>query len=259
MEEQLMNIEDVARLYKVSPSTVRRLIESGKLVGRKIGTQWRFDRPEVEAAFERGIISGNRRHRIEHDQVDAGPIPIPIPHPHEQVDTNPIPLPHPHDQEHIDPGPVFDQEHIDPGPVFDQVHMDPDPVDRFTEPGAAPDANLAEERIETLRSTGRTLRSLAAEPIQGALDVHQAQKVAEYSRWLQRASEEIEALADQWERNLAGSPTASSRMQETVKLFNLQYLQLQQKMQQDNRQFTLISNIMKAKHDTAKNAIDNLR
>lgn len=128
-----------------------------------------------------------------------------------------------------------------------------------TVPGAATDANLAEERIETLRSTGRTLRSLAAEPIQGGRDVHQAQKVAEYSRWLQRASEEIEAFAEQWERNLTGSPKASSRMQETDKPFDLQYLQLQQKIQQDNRQFTLISNIMKAKHDTAKNAINNLR
>jgi hypothetical protein len=139
------------------------------------------------------------------------------------------------------------------------VHIDPDPVEGFAEPGAAPDANLVEERIKILRSTGRTLRSLAAEPIQGGLDVQQAQKVAEYSRWLQRASKEIEAFADQWERNLAGSPKADSRMQETVKLFGLQYLQLQQKIQQDNRQFTLISNIMKAKHDTAKNAINNLR
>ncbi|UCF43965.1 MAG: RHS repeat protein [Planctomycetota bacterium] len=41
--------------------------------------------------------------------------------------------------------------------------------------------------------------------------------------------------------------------------YNLQYLQLQNKMQRDNRQFTLISNIMKMKHDTAKNLINNIR
>jgi hypothetical protein len=34
---------------------------------------------------------------------------------------------------------------------------------------------------------------------------------------------------------------------------------LQQKMQADNRQFTTLSNIMKTKHDTAKNAINNVR
>ena len=41
--------------------------------------------------------------------------------------------------------------------------------------------------------------------------------------------------------------------------FNLQYLQLQGKFQQDNRQFTAISNIMKTRHETAKNAIGNVR
>ena len=30
-------------------------------------------------------------------------------------------------------------------------------------------------------------------------------------------------------------------------------------MQADNRQFTLLSNIMKTKHDTAKAAINNIR
>jgi hypothetical protein len=36
--------------------------------------------------------------------------------------------------------------------------------------------------------------------------------------------------------------------------FNLRYLVFQQSMQQENRQFTMISNIMKAKHDEAKAA-----
>jgi len=52
---------------------------------------------------------------------------------------------------------------------------------------------------------------------------------------------------------------ATKQMQEMNMSFNLQYLQLQQKMQSDNRQFTLLSNIMKSKHDTAKNAINNVR
>jgi len=52
---------------------------------------------------------------------------------------------------------------------------------------------------------------------------------------------------------------ATKQMQQMNQSFNLQYLQLQQKMQADNRQFTLMSNIMKTKHDTAKNAINNIR
>ena len=52
---------------------------------------------------------------------------------------------------------------------------------------------------------------------------------------------------------------AAQDFQEMNMSFNMQYLMLQQKMQSDNRQFTLLSNIMKTKHDTAKNAISNVR
>ena len=52
---------------------------------------------------------------------------------------------------------------------------------------------------------------------------------------------------------------ATKEMQEMSQSFNLQYLQLQQEMQQENRQFTLVSNIMKTKHDTVENAISNVR
>jgi hypothetical protein len=52
---------------------------------------------------------------------------------------------------------------------------------------------------------------------------------------------------------------AAEEMQEMSQSFNLQYLGLQQAMQDENRRFTLVSNIMKTKHDTAKNAINNIR
>jgi hypothetical protein len=48
-------------------------------------------------------------------------------------------------------------------------------------------------------------------------------------------------------------------MQEMQMSFNLQYLNLQNKMQNENRQFSTISNVIKTKHDTAKNAINNVR
>ncbi|MCB9555986.1 MAG: hypothetical protein H6707_07770 [Deltaproteobacteria bacterium] len=40
---------------------------------------------------------------------------------------------------------------------------------------------------------------------------------------------------------------------------DLELLVIQSKIQQQNRQFTLVSNVMKARHDTAKAAISNLR
>jgi septal ring factor EnvC (AmiA/AmiB activator) len=52
---------------------------------------------------------------------------------------------------------------------------------------------------------------------------------------------------------------ATKQMQETQMSFNLQYLQLQSQMQNENRSFTAVSNIMKTKHDTVKNSISNIR
>jgi hypothetical protein len=52
---------------------------------------------------------------------------------------------------------------------------------------------------------------------------------------------------------------ATIEMQDMSQSFNLQYLQLQNRISQENRQFTMVSNIMKNKHDTAKNSINNIR
>ena len=52
---------------------------------------------------------------------------------------------------------------------------------------------------------------------------------------------------------------ATKQMQETQMSFNLQYLQLQNQMQHENRSYTAVSNIMKTKHDTVKNSISNVR
>jgi anion-transporting ArsA/GET3 family ATPase len=62
----------------------------------------------------------------------------------------------------------------------------------------------------------------------------------------------------------AGNPqsslvNATQQLQELQLSFNLQYLQLQNQMQQENRSYTAISNIMKTKHDTVKNSISNVR
>lgn len=53
--------------------------------------------------------------------------------------------------------------------------------------------------------------------------------------------------------------SATKQMSEFQASFNLQYLQLQEKIQIDTRQFNLVSNIMKTKHDAAKNALNNVR
>jgi hypothetical protein len=48
-------------------------------------------------------------------------------------------------------------------------------------------------------------------------------------------------------------------MMQQGQLSNLQLLTLQQQIQQENQQFTTVSNVLRAKHDTAKAAVSNIR
>lgn len=49
------------------------------------------------------------------------------------------------------------------------------------------------------------------------------------------------------------------RLQLQSQNFNLQFLQLQEALSQENRRFTALSNILKARHDTSKAVIQNIR
>ena len=72
---------------------------------------------------------------------------------------------------------------------------------------------------------------------------------------------EIEVLANYTtgEASQSSLLQATQQMQETQMSFNLQYLQLQNQMQNENRELTMVSNIMKTKLDTMKNSIANIR
>ena len=72
---------------------------------------------------------------------------------------------------------------------------------------------------------------------------------------------EVSVLADYCSAQLLQSiqeNQGTQEMQETQMSFNLQYLQLQSSMQNESREFTMVSNIMKTKHDTVKNTISNI-
>ena len=52
---------------------------------------------------------------------------------------------------------------------------------------------------------------------------------------------------------------ATQQMQEMQMSFNLQYLQLQEQMQNDSRQYTVLSNVLKSRYDTMKGILANLK
>jgi hypothetical protein len=51
---------------------------------------------------------------------------------------------------------------------------------------------------------------------------------------------------------------ATRALQLQSQSFNLQYLELQESMQRESREFTALSNVMKVKHDSARTAIGNI-
>jgi hypothetical protein len=48
-------------------------------------------------------------------------------------------------------------------------------------------------------------------------------------------------------------------LQRQNQLFSMYYLNLQETLSRENRRFSTISNVMKARHETAKTAINNIR
>jgi translation elongation factor EF-1beta len=60
-------------------------------------------------------------------------------------------------------------------------------------------------------------------------------------------------------KNPAAFSAAVKAMKEMQIAFNLEYLQLQSQIQNEARQYTSISNVMKTNHDTLKNSINNVR
>ena len=48
-EKPYLSIEDVAKSFGVTPTTVYRLAQKGELPGFKIGSQWRFSQDMLES------------------------------------------------------------------------------------------------------------------------------------------------------------------------------------------------------------------
>jgi hypothetical protein len=126
-------------------------------------------------------------------------------------------------------------------------------------------AEFANDRIMKLQQTARTLRELAAQPLPAQLSDKEEREAERHTKWLKDSSQKLDELASRWHSSLAGMEKNQGALSKQIQLtemsqsFNLQYLQLQNDLQQESRQFTLVSNIMKNKHDTAKNSINNLR
>jgi hypothetical protein len=120
--------------------------------------------------------------------------------------------------------------------------------------GAQRFVDCTRARIASLKDLSDALKRAAKLPLDARPQNRADQDALEsYDRWLRARSDEASALAAQ------GELAISRQRQEMIQSFNLQYLQVQKAMQQENRTFSAVSNILKTKHDTVKNSISNMR
>jgi len=123
-----------------------------------------------------------------------------------------------------------------------------------------PAGTITPEARKAVNELGKDLQQLVIS--QRALFEAVGDLDAMYTK-LTRKILEVSRIAGEAEK-AGGSATARlikavEEMRDMSQSFNMQYLMLQNKISQENRQFTMVSNIMKTKHDTAKNAINNIR
>ena len=117
-------------------------------------------------------------------------------------------------------------------------------------PGARADlARVVDQLPGDLAALERSHRAVAEAALQ----------LADLYAKLAGKAEEVARLAVQAGNDRAQLVAVARQLQEMQTSFNLQYLQLQNSMQNENRQFAMVSNVMKTKHDTAKNSISNIR
>lgn len=129
--------------------------------------------------------------------------------------------------------------------------------------------SLISQRVATLRQVRDVFREIAASPLPTGHSAAELAEAKRYVEWLKTWAARLDRLAAKGESAREGasggsggqdqSPNANKQRTEMSTSFNLQYLNLQQQMQDENRRYTLVSNIMKNKHDTARNAINNIR
>ena len=115
-------------------------------------------------------------------------------------------------------------------------------------------ARTIEEKLIIIRETSRELAVLAKQRYI-LEDPKEASAAQEYDNWLAETAETLSDFANTQVKLME----AARDMQQMSSSFNKAYLELQNKISHENRQFTMVSNIMKNKHDTAKTAINNIR
>jgi len=122
------------------------------------------------------------------------------------------------------------------------------------------------KRVAKIEAIANDLEELAKEPMPKGLPVEDRESWPRFNEFVARSAGQLRTSAvtfaealDALELELAQHEDPGLAIDELSASFDLRYLALQTQMQAESRAFTMISNIMKTKHDTVKNSISNVR
>jgi uncharacterized protein YukE len=128
-------------------------------------------------------------------------------------------------------------------------------------PPQLPEFHMPKSKTATAVNISDQLRFLA-ETIQHATVAHDAmnasmKKIESLCQKIEDAASKRSAAIEDILRS--GQSIQSAKLRALDTAFNTQYLKIQMHMQRENQIFTSVSNVLKTRHDTAKNSIGNIR
>ncbi len=133
--------------------------------------------------------------------------------------------------------------------------------------GISEQVNVSEQRLAQLNKAIEKLKALVDELITQKTTASEQKEVSAYSKWLKNAIDQFSNLSSRWEaylRNKNLSPPKKGmkydpQVAEDLRLLNLQYLLLRNKIYQENKDFRISSNALKKKRETVRVLILNLK
>jgi hypothetical protein len=133
--------------------------------------------------------------------------------------------------------------------------------------GMSEQVMLSEKRLALLSGTIEKLKALADDPMPKKTTPSEQKELNAYSKWLKNAIDRLNLLAKRWETYLQNKGLSSARdkltrdpqVAEDLRLLNLQYLLLRNKIYQENKDFQISSNFLKKKRETVRSLTINLK
>jgi hypothetical protein len=126
---------------------------------------------------------------------------------------------------------------------------------------------LSENRLALLRKTVEKLQALADDTGPPKLTPHEQKEFKTYSKWLKNAIGQFNILTSRLETYLQNKGLSPHKREmkhdpqvpEDLRLLNLQYLLLRNKIYQENKDFQISSSILKKKRETVRSLIIHLK